>query len=336
MWMLDNRTKYGADRTWLRDKSGAHVWLVVVKATFDLGDDGQLMLADEQPPPLAAPEYSGKPGLSSLLYEADLLPPKATTDILMHGVVYAPHGAAARALGASLKVDTVHKRLVVHGPRMHVKTSQGIALSAAEPFAEFPLSYEWAYGGIDASDPDPARHAQYARNPIGKGFAENAQALVNTPAWRIEYLNQDPAQAGPGGFGPLASHWSPRVELAGTYDEAWQKLRKPLLPADYQENFVQCAPLDQRPEKYLRGGEPVEVLGLTRGGLLRFALPRIYLVFRTFIRRDSVEHRARLATVLIEPELKRLQLVWQTTLAVAPNDVEYLDKTRIREKAYAW
>ena len=334
MWVLKNLTKYAAERTWLRDKNGAHVWLVVVKATFDIGDNGELKLADVQPPPLAAPEYTGKPGASPLLYEADLVAPKPTTDILVHGVAYAHRGVPVRAVGVSIKIDSLHKQLVVHGPRWHVRTSDGLALTTSQPFTDFPLSYEWAYGGTDVSDPDPARHAQFMRNPVGKGFAQRWESLLDTPAWRIEYINQNPAQVGPSGFGPIASHWSPRLELAGTYDDAWNRQRKPLLPADYDERFVQCAPLDQRSEKHLRGGELVELTSLTPGGMVRFTLPKIYLAFTSFLRNKGTEHRSRLATVLIEPELKRVQLVWQTSLPVGPRDVEYLDETRVREKRY--
>ena len=48
--------------------------------------------------------------------------------------------------------------------------------------------------------------------------------------------------------------------------------------------------------------------------MLRFELPKIYLVFTTYIRGQREEHRAILATVLIEPEEKKLALVWQTSL----------------------
>jgi hypothetical protein len=60
MWMLDNQTPYGAERNWIRDKNGAHLWIVAVKATFDIGPGGALKLADEQKPPLLAPEYFGE------------------------------------------------------------------------------------------------------------------------------------------------------------------------------------------------------------------------------------------------------------------------------------
>lgn len=65
MWTLLNRTPYAVDRTWVRDKEGNHVWVVALKATFDLDNTGQLRLAAEQEPPLLAPVYTGEPGHSS-------------------------------------------------------------------------------------------------------------------------------------------------------------------------------------------------------------------------------------------------------------------------------
>jgi hypothetical protein len=50
MFMLDNKTPYAAGRNWTRDKRGMHVWIVAVKATFDVAPNGKLTLADEQAP----------------------------------------------------------------------------------------------------------------------------------------------------------------------------------------------------------------------------------------------------------------------------------------------
>jgi hypothetical protein len=69
MWELKNRTAYAADRAWVRDRSGAHRWIVAVKATFDIEPDGALALADEQRPLLLAPEHHGQPGASSVRYK---------------------------------------------------------------------------------------------------------------------------------------------------------------------------------------------------------------------------------------------------------------------------
>ena len=61
MWALNSKTSYTAERTWVRDKTAAHHWVVAVKATSTIRLDGKLTLADEQPPPLLVPEFWGEP-----------------------------------------------------------------------------------------------------------------------------------------------------------------------------------------------------------------------------------------------------------------------------------
>jgi len=92
MWMLDNRTPYEAERTWIRDKEGIHHWIVVVKATYDVGWDGALRLAEKPVAPLFKPEYHGKFGESSLRYDADLVAMKPGTDVYLNGIAYTPNG----------------------------------------------------------------------------------------------------------------------------------------------------------------------------------------------------------------------------------------------------
>jgi hypothetical protein len=334
MWAITNRTPYSADRTWLRDKDGEHRWAVVVKATFDVDAKGGVKLADSQVPPLHAPEHHGDPATSSLRYEADLVPDKPTTDILVNATAHVPKGKPMEHLTVSLRAGPVAKDLIVYGMRIYQRGLVGVTPSSPVPFEERPLVYEWAYGGTDTRDDDPRRHGFDRRNPSGRGFAVKSNRLLESPAHSIEYLSGSPAKAGPAGFGAIAAHWSPRVELAGTYDASWARTRRPLLPADYDPRFVLCSPADQRPPKHFLGGEPVALLHMTAAGLLRFTLPKVWLTFTTLFGRRREEHRAKLATVIIEPESMRLMMVWQTSLAVASRDVDHLDETIIREKPF--
>jgi hypothetical protein len=335
MWALTNRTPYAAERTWLRDRDGNHVWLVVVKATFVFTEEGEVRLDDVQPPPRAVPEYRGEPGLSSLRYEADMVAPKPTTDIVVSATAHAPLGKPVTVLPVQMRVGEVFKGLMVSGERAYVERLRGgVTVSPPLPFTECPIEYEWAWGGTDVRDSDPARHAMAARNPVGKGFAVDAQTLLNTTAHRIDYPGASQSEPRPAGFGAIGQDWSPRRELAGSFDDLWTRTRRPLLPVDYDERFVLCSPEDQRPAKHLRGGEPVELVNLTRGGLVRFTLPRVYPTFATFFGPRRVEHRARLGTVILEPDAMRLQLVFQTALPVPSSDVDYLDTTSVREKRY--
>jgi hypothetical protein len=334
MWVLDNQTAYAAERNWVRDARGRHHWVVAVKATFDIDPRGTLTLADEQPPPALAPVYRGEPGASSLRWDSDLLYVKPTTDVIAEAHAYAPSGRPRPRVEVVLHVGPIHKELAVHGNRVYDGAFGRGSTTLPAPFEEQPIVYELAYGGSDVSHPDPTRHRIDARNPIGRGFAVEGTSLSYQPAHVIEYPGQSPSRAGPAGFGPIDPAWSPRRELAGTYDAAWAVSRKPLLPADYDPLYGSCAPVDQRSRVPLRGGEPVLLRGLTPGGLLQFQLPKIYLAYTTCFGQRRQEHRGHLATVLLLPRALQVALVWQTTLHVLPRDGDYLDETRIVEKPY--
>ncbi|MCK6524778.1 DUF2169 domain-containing protein [Myxococcota bacterium] len=331
MWALDNRTPYAAERTWVRDRDGAHQWIVVVKGTWLIADDGALTLADEQLPPLYAAEYNGEPGRSSIRYEADLLGMKPGTDVTLLGSAHAPGGRAATSVEVGLQVGPINKRLMVFGPRVYERGLVGVSPGPAEPFLAQPIRWELAWGGTDDRDPDPSQHSQEPLNPVGRGRCADRAALLGTPAHQLEPL--DGTQA-PIGLGPIGPHWSPRLGFAGTYDDPWFARRRPLLPEDFDARFFMCAPPDQQVIGHLHGGEPVELRHLHPVPKLRFGLPKHWFVFSSRLGRRDIEHRARLVSVVIEPDERRLQVVWQTSLAVAAHEVDYLDKTILKEKAY--
>jgi len=335
MWALKNQTPYAAERNWTRDKHGVHWWLVAVKATFDIAPSGRLTLADEQPPPVLAPEYLGEPGRSSLRHDSELLAVKPNTDILVHAHAHAPGGKPAPTVPVALRVDRLHKELLVHGERTYERGLLGVAPTRPQPFTTRPIRYEFAFGGSDLADPDPRQQGLDERNPLGRGFARRAAHRVGRPAHTLEYPRDAPAEMGPAGFGPIEASWMPRRALAGTYDARWEQLKKPLLPDDYDPAFALSAPTDQRTEKPLVGGERVELLNMTPDGLLRFELPRLSLGFITRIRARREPHGARLVTVLIEPEERRLSLVWQSALRVPAPEADSLDETEVLEPGSA-
>ena len=331
MWALTNRTRYGVGKSWIRDKTGAHHWLVAVKATFDIGERGRLRFAPEQAEPSLLPEFWGDPATSSLRFEAEVTPPKLTTDVLVEGSAYAPEGRPTPYVLASLRFATVEKTLVVHGPRVY---GDGFSAGEGQPFVSAPIRYEQAFGGSDLTDPDPRRHVYDARNPVGRGVTASGERRLEQLAHTVEYPGELASTRGPAGFGPIASFWSPRRERAGTYDETWEKTKKPLLPDDYDERAWLSAPDDQWPSRNLHGGELVQLRNMTPDGLLTLELPKIYPTFTTIFGSRSEEHRARLGTVLIAPDLGKLTLVYNTSLPVRATEVDYLDRTIVGEKEY--
>lgn len=338
MWDLWNRTPYRADRTIAIDKDGRRHWIVVVKGTFTIHPDGSTSLAEEQQDPALAPVHRGDPATSSLLYDSDMVLDKPGTDIVLNATAYAPHRRPTTEVNVGLRLGSLHKVLTVQGDRVYERSLTGIvAPSPPRPFVELPIVYERAYGGFDDSSPDPAKQKLFDANPVGVGVAANAAFLVGKTAANVEYPGAAPGTRGAAGFGAICSHWSPRREHAGTYDARWAAQRKPLLPEDFDERFFMCAPLDQRIQPHLRVGEPLELVNLTPGGALRVTLPKIYLAFTTefaaYTGRTPMEHRAKLHSVIVEPDQARVMMVWHTRLSCG-NAVDDIDGTRILEKPY--
>lgn len=334
MWGLKNFTAHVAERAWVRDRNGADTWIVVVKATFAITPDGNLDLAPEQAPVDMTPVYIGNPGQSSLLCESDMDYPNSGTDLLLHGHAYAPYGRPCRSVEVTMRAGPVHKQLRVYGDRRWESGFLGPAMSPAEPFLRMPLVYERAFGGIDVAENGEVLGWE-RQNPIGAGYASTKRRLAGKLAPNIEYADEpaapDKRQMRPAGFGPIARDWSPRVQRAGTFDEAWMKSRMPLFPLDFDDRFYHCAPDDQQVPGYLRGGETVELTNLSAGGYLSFQLPRMTFRFTTFIGSQTVEHRADLCSVLFEPDVPRVVMLWKTAVPCHGKDHK-LSHTEIRAK----
>ena len=81
MWAVVNHTPYVAEGNWVQDKDANKIWLVALKATFELLTGGGTRLAWEQRPVLRVSEPRGEEGKSSLRYESDLMGGKSGTDV---------------------------------------------------------------------------------------------------------------------------------------------------------------------------------------------------------------------------------------------------------------
>jgi hypothetical protein len=314
MWQLQNRTPFAAERAWVRDRDGAEIWLVAIKASFEIASDSSLKVVPQQPPPLLAPLFVGQPDQPSLRLDGDLPRTKLTTDIVLLGQAHAPGGRSVTELEVGLAVGSLAKVIKVYGDR----TWQGRRISRPQPFVSMPIVYERAYGGVDTQSATPAWDL---RNPVGQGYALAAENLDGRPLPNFEYPHQPierwSDRPEPAGFGPLCSHWKQRQQWAGTYDARWQQERLPLLPEDFDDRHYQCAPPDQQTPQFLHGGEPVALRNLTLGGGdMRFTLPRVHIGLETyFFTGPSTRHAPpKLHTVVIEPDLRRVSLVFHSAL----------------------
>jgi hypothetical protein len=336
MWFVANRTPFAADYAWVLDKDGNRIWLVVVKATFDIQPDGSCRLAADNDPVRQMAEAYGEFGQSSLRYEADLLGVKPTTDILVHGDAMAPKGRRVTSLDVSLRVGGLDKHLRVIGDRVWEKGALGgVKMSAPQPFERMALTYERAYGGWDRSASEAEHHRLEVRNPVGTGFSVRVENCTGLRLPNIEYPDQLVGawkdRPSPAGFNVVDCAWSPRRELAGTYDEHWRRNRFPSWAADFDSRYNNCAPRDQQSQGHLVGGERVDVLNMSESGTLSFEIPKVQLSFRTRFGRERVDHEGQMCTVIVEPNVARVILAWQTSI-VCNRRADQLDETLVVEK----
>ncbi len=217
MWVVDNATPYTADRSWVQDKDSNKIWLVAVKATFDLLADGSTLLADEQQPVLRMSEPRGEEGKSSLRYESDLLGVKPSTDVLVNGSAWAPHGRRCSSTDVLLRVGPITKFAT---GIWRARWERGIVgrptISEPEPFESMPIVFERAYGGWD-------RWALLTRRDTAWRHATRlARALPRAPRMPLGRPSQTwkmPApdlgvgdRPAPAGLSCGSCDWSPRRE----------------------------------------------------------------------------------------------------------------------------
>lgn len=340
MWLLANKTRFSAERTWVRDTRGAEIWIVAVRAVFDIHPDGSVEPSKEQQDVVRVAEFEGDPVSTRLIYDSDLVRTKVATDVVLHGHAHVPNGRAATTLTVRLTVGSLQKTLVVHGDRVWERGAFGVAPSDPQPFTRMPVRYERAFGGARERAPGSTEPPAWEpRNPIGVGCGRHASELVGTPVPNLEYPG-DPVVSGqhtgsPACFAPVPQSWSPRRELAGTYDDVWLEQRQPLLPLDFDDRHYQCAPGDQQVEGFLRGGEHVELVNLSPSHpLLRFQLPHLILGFTTYFSDGEVRHhRANLHSVILEPNHPRVAMVWHSAVPCHPKVLK-LEETVVRVKEW--
>ena len=76
----------------------------------------------------------------------------------------------------------------------------------------------------------------------------------------------------------------------------------------------------------------MELTNLTPDGWLAFLLPRVAFGFETEFRGgDRVQHRGKLHTVILEPDVPRVILVWRTELPCHARALR-LQQTTVRQK----
>lgn len=314
MLQLVNESPFEAFFTVLTDVRARDVVVVAVKATFELGDEP--VLSARQVPVTLVDSYRGDPGASSLEAASDMLLPKPGTDVLVVGSAHSHRGPVTE-LEVSVKVGELRKRVNVVGDRLVERGLLTLGSTAPKPFEAMPLIFERAFGGTHVVDAAKGKVLAAERNPVGAGYAGKraAKDLEGTPLPNLTHPSDDVAKPGnrhtPACFAPVAPSWSPRVELAGTYDEAWSSERAPFLPADFDPRFFHVAAPELISAEPLVGGEPVELTGLSPRGPLAFELPSDSPRVVVETSKGAEVPEPALETVVFEPDEGRFTMTWK-------------------------
>lgn len=316
-------TRMNCEYTLGMTPEGVEHVVVVIKGTYDFppvdapAATVASTLSVNQEPLVMADTFSGEPGFSAPIYESEFPLTKPRCDVILHGSAYAPGGQPAKRVETSLRVGDMKKSVDVVGPRTW-KTRLGfIAATSPASFVRHPIGYEHAFGGVDKAKPDTPR--MYPLNFAGKGYHyhRDAEHVIGKPLPACcapgETIRHPGGDYKPMAYGPIARTWQPRPKWAGTYDQNWQDNVCPFLPADFDTRYNQCAPEDQQID-YPKGGEPVELINLTPQGYRGFRLPDLSMPV-TFVLRDEtdIQSQAVCDTIIIEPDSRRLMLVWRAS-----------------------
>jgi len=325
---IENRTPFAFEPLFLVDEEFRPLVVPVVKATLSIKRSGHCLLAEQQVPLTLSGELWGEdPEKSSYKYEPEVAFTKTATDVVMNGHAYAP-GPDTREMTVALRLGPVGSEILVTGDRIWFKAMGFVSISNAAPFEKIPLIYERAFGGWDRDHADPRKHSYEARNPVGTGYRGQGGYIENIrlpnledPRSRIKSFGDRPS---PTGFGFVSPHWQPRASFAGTFDEAWQKDRAPLLPKNFDRRHLNAAPARLIAPGFLRGNEQGVVIGAVPEGRMAFTLPGLPPPVVTVRLADGEPQvpAMNLDTVIIEPDERRLMLLWRGHVILrSPHDV---------------
>jgi hypothetical protein len=339
---LVNATRMVTGYTMGTEPSGRESLVVVVKATFRIPPEpgGRLQLHEEQLPLVMSDVLCGEAGLSVPKYEVEFAPRKQRCDVLLDGHAYAPGGRPTERVTVGLRIGGWSKSFGVVGDRVWF-TAGGARATAPLPFTKMPISYDHAFGGVDQRHEDPAEHAAFGPNPGGRGFHKHlvdewleGSRLPNTEELGVEVRQPDGAYR-PMSFGPIGRHWEPRCRYAGTYDQHWLDTEFPFLPADFDAQYYQAAPLEQQLPLPV-GEQTVCLINLTPQGRTDFVLPHFEAPIHILPRQGAREEfTARVDTINIEPDLERVTMTWRIARPLRRNLFE-IARILVGRKGREW
>jgi len=343
--------------------AGEFILSVLVKRTYDVVPGKRCARAEKDRKLIAGDQHYDDPMNSTVEFEADFIPFKLSTDVVLNGKAYAPRGEPAASFTTSLSVGSHRTDVRVIGDRVcRYREGADPIFTDPTPVAVVDLKYENAYGGVDVYS-DSRLPCVYGRNHLGKGFVvgrsktavdklalpnlEDPNDLLEPGRLSCGEVKNWERQPMPKSFGWFSKYWHPRALLAGVMpaDRAFeQELRhayaRALPPAAAKVYEASKLPdIDFRffngaspglALPYLSGDEPIRLSNLTPEGETSFLLPGEQLHIGLDIGAGMKESQVVLHTVMIRMENRQVDLVWRAAfLYPGPDWLPQLKKTEI-------
>ncbi|MFD1881575.1 DUF2169 family type VI secretion system accessory protein [Paracoccus pacificus] len=333
MWDLTNDTPFAATAGFARDARGAEVRCSAVVAVFEPVDQHTCRQLEAGDPRLV-PIFGGKDA-AALLHDADLVPFRPNTDIIITGDAVAPGGRKAPWIDIGLDIGKLSRRLQARPAAVLRRGRWGWKVEPEETGIDrLAIGWDVALGGRDPFAPDQD-DALCPDNPVGKGWSLNLSRARSGDSIAMpqliragEDIQPDKPMPTPAGTGLVHPAWPVRGRHAGTFDAAWQRNVAPLLPADFDPAFHQAAPADQVYPGIMAGGERVTITGMHEEGAWSFRLPQVVMAQTCRIGGATDTARMRLISVQIDAAQRRVRMVWNAATPCTGRD-HLLERTAL-------
>lgn len=320
---LINQTPFATHLHPHRDANDRPCVSLIVKASFNL-HTARLAAAEDQAPILEAPvmrvlgdldldeaqrrALGDRVGQRIVWIDHDITPPKPVYDIVLAAYATAPAGHAAPSIDAGLQIDKHFYTLRAFAPRLWTPGSLGWSNTPLSPVVRrVPIS-------VAVSDsPWGCAHDAKASTPQARPWIE----AIDEPSQIDRYPRTAVS------WGPWPESSPHRLAHAGTYNEAWQKQRSPLLPKDFSPRFYNVAhPQLQWPAPPVHDAA-LNLVNLSTQSVIKSRIPHMDFAVQP-LQRNGQQPPAvalRADTLIIEPEHHRFSQVWRASIPLNEGDL---------------
>ena len=168
---------------------GNPYYIIILKQSFELKEDGTLKELDEQIDIKLHDTANESLRWNEVRETSDLIPYKPQPEVILNGVAKSATPQNQWLCGVDIKqiennkINAWSKQILVTGSRYWQRVDNNWTLSKIDPTTKVRLGYENSYGGhflLDTAngadkDNSPAASVSYPLNPAGKGWLPSAK-----------------------------------------------------------------------------------------------------------------------------------------------------------------